>query len=369
MEGTNPGVQCFFCLTPGVAMSQVVKLIVAATLVSCLHPAGFAQLSVAPTPLTLSDHLLTVQTPAYATYGVPQCDTNGTIYMRHEAADNSSWNLARVSADGTAEQTELAAVPGFGDMHTFAMATSDGGAAHEIVRAWDENDNSDAPSIYYLQFDPDGSFRSRVAFANEFIPTMLLPLPSGDFFAVGVVMKKQPGMEDTEEIPLAGIFDSDARLRSKLQSATPDADGHAAAAKSDGESDIEEAMLRGGQARLGDDGDIYVLLSTSTTRVRVYRQSGEFRREMKLQQPFQEGLATGLWISGGRLLVTYEGEADNPKDAITYILYDARSGEFIRAYRPEYTGTVACFEDGQSLTVLVNDKYSGKLEMGTTQLQ
>jgi hypothetical protein len=44
---------------------------------------------------------------------------------------------------------------------------------------------------------------------------------------------------------------------------------------------------------------------------------------MKLQQPFQEGFATGLWVSSGRMLVSYEGEADDPKDAVTYIVYDA----------------------------------------------
>ncbi len=368
MEDTNPGLQCFFCLTPGVAMSQVVKIILAATFVACLHRASFAQLTVAPTPLSISDHLPTVQTPAYATFGTPQCDSNGTIYMRHESADNSSWDLAKIASDGSAEQTALAPVPGFSDMHTFAMATSDGGAVHEIVRAWGDNDNANGPSIYYLQFEPDGTFRSREAFAHEFIPAMLLPLPSGDFFAAGVQVKKQPGIEDTEEVPVAGIFDSDARLRNKLQSASPKTRG-LAAANSDGDSETEEALQQGGLAQLGDDGDIYVLLSSSTTRVRVYSQSGEFRRELKLQQPFQEGLATGLWISSGRVLVTYEGEADNPRDAITYILYDARTGELIRAYRPQYTGTVACFQDGQSLTVLVNQKYSGTLAIGTTQLQ
>jgi hypothetical protein len=122
-------------------------------------------------------------------------------------------------------------------------------------------------------------------------------------------------------------------------------------------------------ARLGDDGDIYVLLSTGETRVRVYRQSGEFRREMNLQQPFQEGVVTGLWISGGRMLVAYEGEADDAKDAVTYILYDAMSGQLIRAYRPQFTGTVACFQGGQSLTVLVNQKYSGRTAIASAELR
>jgi hypothetical protein len=120
---------------------------------------------------------------------------------------------------------------------------------------------------------------------------------------------------------------------------------------------------------LGDDGNIYVLLSASNTRLRVYRQTGGLLREMTLQQPFQEGLATGVWVSSGRVLVTYEGEADDPKDAVTYIVYDAATGQFMRAYRPQFSGTVACFEDGQSLTVLVNKMYSGQLAIGSVELQ
>ncbi len=128
-------------------------------------------------------------------------------------------------------------------------------------------------------------------------------------------------------------------------------------------------MQQGGHVTLGDDGKIYVLLSASDTRVRVYRQTGELLREMKLQQPFEEGLATGVWVSGGRILVTYEGEADDPKDAITYIEYDSGSGQLIRAYRPQFKGSVACFQDGQTLTVLVNQKNTGQWEIGSVDLQ
>lgn len=349
-------------------MSQVVKLASAAMLISCLYASAFAQLRVPPTPLKLGDHLPTVQTTAYANFADPQCDRDGTIYMRHESSGDDSWQLAKVSPDGTVQQTQLAAVPGFGDTHTFAITTAEGGAIQEVVRAWDTSDRSDSPSIYYVRFDADGSYRSREQFDTEFIPAMLLPLPNGDFFAAGVAVKKVQGMEDVEEVPLAGIFDSDARLRTTLQSASAKA-GAGDVASSSSDDDTDEAIQQGGHVTLGDDGNIYVLLSASNTRVRVYRQTGEFLREMTLQQPFQEGLATGVWVSGRRLLVAYEGEADDPKDAITYITYDAGTGQLIRAYRPQFSGNVACFQDGQSLTVLVNLKYSGQLAIGSVDLQ
>lgn len=350
-------------------MSQVVKLTLAAALLACLQPAtAFAQLSVPPTPLSLGEHLSTIQTSPDANFVDPHCDRDGTVYMRHESPNDASWELARISLDGSLEKTSLAAVPGFGDTHTFAITTSEGGAIEEVVRAWDTSDRSDSPSIYYVQFDADGAYRSRQEFEGEFIPDMLLPLPSGDFFAAGVVVKKLQGMEGVGEVPLAGIFDSNAHLRTKLQSASTKA-GATGAGSSSSESDTDEAIQQGGHVTLGDDGNLYVLLSGSDTRVRVYRQTGEFIRELTLQQPFQEGLATGVWVSGGRLLVTYEGESDDPKDAITYIVYDAGTGRLIRAYRPQFTGTVACFQNGQSLTLLVRQKYSGQLAIGSVDLQ
>ncbi len=241
-------------------MSRVVKLTLVALLVCCLHVSGFAQLSVPPTPLNLGDNLPIVQTPAYANFADPRCDNDGTIYMRQESAGNNSWDIAMVSADGSAQQTELAAVPGFGDTHTFVMATSEGGSVHEVVRAWDSSDRSDSPSIYYLRFDADGSFRSRQRFEQEFIPAMLLPLPSGNFFAAGVVVKKPQGAEEVEEVPLAGIFDSDARLITGLQKASAKT-ASAATKSSSSDSDIDDAIQQGGHVTLGDDGNIYILLS------------------------------------------------------------------------------------------------------------
>ncbi len=199
-------------------MSHVVKLTLATVFVVCLQVSGLAQLSVPPTPLNLSEDLPTVHTPAFTNLADPRCDRDGTIYTRQQSADGAR-QVTSVSLDGSVEHIQLAAVPGFGDTHTFATATSDGGAVQEVVRAQNTSDPSHSPSIYYLQFAADGSFRSRQEFEQEFIPAILLPLPSGNFFAVGVVMKKSPEEEEVEELPVAGIFDSDTRLISKLQSA------------------------------------------------------------------------------------------------------------------------------------------------------
>jgi hypothetical protein len=350
-------------------MSRTLSLVILPSLLLGLLPSSFAQLPSAPVPLELDGEARPVQLPAYADFKDPQCDSDGSVYLRHESDDDNSWIMAKIASDGSAQQTQLADVPGFGDRHTFTLAVADGGAVHEIVRAWKQNGPA-TPLVYYLQFDSDGSFRSSQVFEKELVASQLLPLPSGDFFAGGVLIKKVPGSTDVEEVPIAGVFDSDTHLRSKLGGTQASKVVKIAKKNTDSNSDSDEdALAQGGIVRLGDDGNIYVLFTERHAKVRVYRQSGEFLYQLNLQQPFEEGLMTGLWISGGRMLVTYEGEADDPKDSFTYILYDARTGELIRAYRPQFSGTVACFENGQSTTILLKNNISGTLAIGTADLR
>jgi hypothetical protein len=41
----------------------------------------------------------------------------------------------------------------------------------------------------------------------------------------------------------------------------------------------------------------------------------------------------------------------------------------IRAYRPQFAGAIACFQDGQSLTVLVKEEGSVRLKIGSVESQ
>ncbi len=60
--------------------------------------------------------------------------------------------------------------------------------------------------------------------------------------------------------------------------------------------------------------------------IAVVSESGRILRQMNLQEPFETDVAHDMWISGNRILVVYEGEAEDPKDAYVYVLYDAQSG-------------------------------------------
>src|SRR5262249_5496727 len=134
--------------------------------------------------------------------------------------------------------------------------------------------------VQYTTYDSDGSLRSENGFEEEFIPSLLVPLPDGSFFASGV------NLADTEdgisEKALVGIFNSDAKLVRRLQKNPAKSGGTQAG------SDISQetaTAFDGGIARLGSDRNIYVLLLGDQAKMAVVNESGHIVREMSLQQP------------------------------------------------------------------------------------
>ena len=320
---------------------------------------------IVPLPLAAPQR---TQLPSSAVFGSPQCDSSGNIYLRYATPSHGSYSssIARIEGDGSMQTVSLSPLPDAADHgHTLIFAADRSGSLHEIVRAADDSDRQDAGThVEYLRYDSDGDLRSNVIFSGEFIPSSFLPLPNGDFFASGVDL--QPTDDGVSENVVSGVFGPDARLRERLRplsaaKTTGPASGNAA---SDGD-DFPGAQT----VRLGDDGNIYMLLASDHATVNVVSQSGTILRQLKLQEPFETDVASDMWVSGNRLLVVYEGEADDPKDSYVYMLYDTQSGDLIRAYKPQFLGTVACFQDGQTLSVLVHDSATGETGIGTAELQ
>jgi hypothetical protein len=318
-------------------------------------------------PLQLSGEPRATEVPNGIALGAPQCDSSGDISLRYASASGNVYapGVAQVAPDASTQLIALSPLPDATASHTFIFAAGDDASLYEILRASASGAQSESNQVQYVRFDNDGALRSNATFADEFVPSMLVPLPSGDFFAAGVTLQR--GDESVKENSLAGIFDPDARLLRRLRS-----DPHTeviVGGKKQAKHDNADVDITGGTARLGDDGSIYILPSGEHATIAVANQAGRITRRMTLWEPFETSVASDMWVSGNRLLVTYEGEADDPKDSFVYVLYDAQTGEVIRAYRPEFSGILACFQDGQTLSVLVRQQASGKLAVATAELE
>jgi len=329
-----------------------------------------AQILQPTVPLPLAEQPQPTQLPASALFGSPQCDSGGAVYLRYAnpASGSNLSSVARIEADGSTRTITLSpAAENKAESHTLIFAADRGGALHQIVRASAHDDAdqlSDTTHVEYVRFDSNGDLRSNSVFSDEFIPSSFLPLPSGNFFATGIDLEASG--DGVAEALVSGIFGPDARLERRLRT---DRSLQTAGARSATASNDDDDSAGAQTARLGDDGNIYMLLTTDHATVDVVNQSGMIIRKLKLQEPFETGVASDMWVSGNRLLLVYEGEADDPKDSYVYVLYDAQSGEIIRAYKPQFLGTLACFQDGQTLSVLVHDASTGAVEIGTAELQ
>ncbi len=330
--------------------------------------AAAAQTSGSIVPLQLEHDPQVTNAPPFAGVSDMQCNDSGTIYVHYvtRAGDSFSFNsgVTKIAADGDVEKVPISDLPDTGPVHVFQFAVGQDGSLHEIVRAR-RFDSPDAPlGVYYVTFDPDGTFHSKEPFEKEFVPSLLLPLPDGDFFSIGVTLETK--QDDVEEKPLAGIFGPDAKLKRSIVERKNNSSGQAAKEAS---PMADDPFAQGGTAVLGSDGNIYVLVDGDQTQVAVVTQTGRFVRQLTLQHPFEVvGVATGMWISGGRILVTYESESDDPKGAYLYAIYDQQTGETLRLYRPEFSGSLACFDQGQSISVLMSQKNSGAVEVGQAEL-
>jgi hypothetical protein len=272
--------------------------------------------------------------------------------------------LASIEHDGTTNTINLAPAAE-GDNHVFLFAAANDGSLHEIVRVPDTSDQDQAgTNVLYATFDTDGTLRSASTFDHTFIPSLLVPLPDGAFFASGVTLDDTS--DGVAESAIVGVFNSDAKFVARLTSPA-----HKSTSKTagDGTDDETSTAFDGGVAKLGVDGNLYVLLPGDHAKLAVVSQSGRIVREVNLQEPFETDVAHDMWISGNRILVIYEGEADSAQDAYLYVMYDAQTGEVVRVYHPEFSGTVACFQNGQTLSVLLQQPTSGKVSLGTVDLQ
>ena len=324
-----------------------------------------AQISQPFAPLQLQGEARATQIPPFSNATTPQCDGSGEVYLQISTPTaNNSFSLASVDSDGSTQIIQPTTTAQQQDNHVFLFSAAGDGSLHEIMRVPEPSDQ-DQPSteVQYTTFDTDGTLRSQSSFAQDFIPSLLIPFPDGNFFASGVTLKDAgDGVSETASV---GIFNSDAKLVDHVRK---DPRKRKAGA-SDADDAEEGSVFDSGVARLGSDGNVYVLLPGDHIEVAVVAESGRILRDMHLQEPYQNDVAHDMWVSGNRILVVYEHESDDPRDAYVYVLYDAQSGNVVRVYQPKFSGTIACFQDGQTLSVLLQEPASGRISLGTADLR
>jgi hypothetical protein len=309
-------------------------------------------------PLTISAPLQT-EAPFRTLFGPRLCDSSGAVYLRYfpeKGAGVFSSPITKVLSDGTSKTIPVGQLPNVeSELGAFAVGTD---KLFEVLLV--HASNSTAPGSYYAEFDQNGDLvtRSSIDLEGTFIPSTLVPLPTGDFFASGtqIFAGKDKGSEQRRTI--AAIFSPDGRIKHLIRKVSKDASNY--------ESQSQEDL--NGQAYLAEDERLYVFRASNPVQVEVLSQSGSVERTMKLAAPLPKATPTAMFVSGGRIIVSWAFPNDHPDSEGRLALYDTQRGSLLRLYRPDFAGSPVCFEDGKDLKILTVVK-SGFFGLSTVELR
>jgi len=311
-------------------------------------------------PLELGHNLVDTKMPLEGSFGPIECDDSGAIYARfvNGSADNTFHiPITKIARDGTTTTIGIPSVMGQKGMYLFMFAVSPGGEVYEVLRTSDVGGKPDAEIPTYLQvFSKTGDLRSNSRFDFNFYPNMLVPLQNDSVFIGGLKLS----VEDNKIVrtPLMGIFSSEGQLTRQLTTA------HASVTEDQRLKGLVNPALQNGTARMGGDGNIYILLANMPAKVEVVSQAGEAVREFTLQPPFENAHAMDMLVSARGILVTYNGPKTSTHDHWAYVVYDNETGAPVTAFAPKFFGAPSCW-DGSSIVVLEAEKNATSYKIGT----
>lgn len=288
------------------------------------------------TPLETSASPRATRLRASAILGPLKCDREGTLYLRQYFGDDTDAQnpVVALRNDGTVQaEFRLKAVPGLApDSSIFTYAVY-GGRLFALLGDQSEGE----VRLWLAEFDRQGVAVTKSLFARSFFPSVLAPLSPDRFYVAG--LNKPLGPSSTgKERPIAGVFDSEARLVKDLTMKSE-------AGKIEG---IIGAHL--GDASLGPDGMLYVLKASAEPVVTVLTPAGEVARRFQLRPPLPGAQAYELHALEGRFIVSYQWSklqkfAEGVEARSVYTVYNLYDGEPIVNYTNQVRGIPACFNE------------------------
>jgi hypothetical protein len=210
-----------------------------------------------------------------------------------------------------------------------------------------------------IRFAADGTFASRTKLDGPagpmILPYQLVAFPSGEILVSGLENCRSRRCFSAFK-SFTAIYDKGGHLLKRLS--IPEDDEIDAAAEI-GDSRYARAPMfgnravSGSKARLGDDGNAYLMRSTSPATVYVISSSGDLVRTVKVQ-PAQNGWASlGMQVSNDRLAIEFSDCSPNRCEGFTFAVADAVTGERLTDFADDSKfGELACFVAPERFTFL-----------------
>jgi hypothetical protein len=279
----------------------------------------------APVVLTATSSRVIAQA-SLAASGMTQCDAKGNLFFYTGAFPQDSV-IFELFADGSHEVFGLINEDAKNYYYSSFRVDSDGGV-------WLLAGNKgDKPVVFRLNEDPTTPERTELE-----VPAGMSALTVHNFIEL------QSG-----HFLLQGFFDKTAPKKSQGRSYFAEFDSSGKLVRKFVEKENSEVDLRGWvggdtPAIEGEDGSIYIL---EPDKVLVLSQAARITRKIKLEPPEPDYRPYQMYLSKGRLEVSYSDARKSPRLEPLYVLLDVSTGRQLRVYKPasELGNHLLCFSD------------------------
>jgi hypothetical protein len=305
-------------------------------------------------PVTLDVKL--GSTEAFSSDGM--CDRSGNTYTTvsdFESDDKADRPLLKFDKSGSFKAEFPTSRKSLGlsefEDHFEPSAFLPGGGIARL--AWEQ------AGMYLTRFAGDGAFESRTKLDGPAVP-MILPYQLVAFSSGEMLVS---GLENCRSRRCFSAFKSFTAIYDKgghlLKRLSISEDDEIDAAAEIGDSRYARAPMfgnravSGSKARLGDDGNAYLMRSTSPATVYVISSSGDLVRTVKVQ-PAQNGWASiDMQVSNDRLAIEFSDCSPNRCEGFTFAVADAVTGERLTDFADDSKfGELACFVAPERFTFL-----------------
>ena len=219
----------------------------------------------------------------------------------------------------------------------------------EVARlAWSKD------AVFLVKFSADGKLESRMPLAPPaFTPYYFVVFPEGEILVSGL---QRPKMKIFN-----ALYAADGFLLKRLS--LPEDQAIDEAVRLGDNRYTPAAPISGnravsaGRLRLGDDGNAYLMRSTSPAKVYVISSSGELLRSFELDPPDIGQTPMEMQLSGDRIAMEFRHCSDQC-ETTELDLFDANTGKKVSGFSHQgIFGSLSCFtEKPEKFTFLtVND--------------
>ena len=248
-------------------------------------------------------------------------------------------------------------------VHEPTALLSDGGAARLASPRW----SRDAP--WLTVFSAEGKLKSRVQLDPPgFLPYQLAVFPSGELLVSGLEhVHSRLALGPCKSF--TAIYDKNGHLQKRL-SLPEDAEIDADAER--GDSRYAHGPMFGnmavafGRARLGDDGNVYLMSRTSPATVYVISSSGELLRTLRIEPADHGQMPYEMRVAEGRIVVEFSlsCSADHC-EGWSFTVADATTGQKLSDYGDDKSlgGVFACYSARPERFTFLTVGDDNKLQM------